>query len=73
MGVRGLDSSSPSLYYHSYYSIYIINIKDNPLNNKEELIVFPAKHFLFGSELTLWDSSCRDMKWIKGLLFYYIH
>jgi len=23
---------------------------------KEELMVIPAKHFLFGSELTLWDS-----------------
>jgi hypothetical protein len=23
--------------------------------------------------LTLWDSSCRDMTGIMGLLFYYIH
>ena len=45
---------------------------DSP-NNKEELILFLAKYFLFGSELTLWDSSCRDKTGIKGLLFYYIH
>jgi hypothetical protein len=37
------------------------------------LIVFLAKYFLFGLELMLWDSSCRDKTGIKGLLFYYIH
>ena len=40
---------------------------------KDELILFPAKHFLFGSELTLWDSLYKGMTGIKGLLFYCIH
>jgi hypothetical protein len=72
IGVKGLDSSS--LSSDSYFSsIYIINIRNTPLNNKKELILFPAKYFLFGSELTLWDSSCRETTGIKGLLFCYIH
>jgi hypothetical protein len=36
VGVRGLDSSSPSLYYYSYSSlIYIFNIRDTPLSIKK--------------------------------------
>jgi hypothetical protein len=37
------------------------------------LIFFPAKHFLFGSELTLWDSLYKGITGIKGVLFYCIH
>ena len=40
---------------------------------KDELIQNPAKHFLFGSELTLWDTLYKDMTRVKGLLFYCIH
>ena len=46
MGVRGLDSSSPSLYYCSYSSlIYIYQYKGYPPIYKEVLILLSLQVF----------------------------
>jgi len=70
MGIRRRDSGS--FNYCSYFSsIVFTNIKDIPAIPKNKLIQNPAKYFLFGSELTLWDSLYKDIIGIKGLLFLY--
>ena len=70
MGIRRRDSGS--FNYCSYFSsIVFTNIKDIPPIPKTKLIQNPAKYFLFGSELTLWDSLYKDIIGIKGLLFLY--
>jgi hypothetical protein len=40
---------------------------------KEELILLSLQAFPFWNDLMLWDSSCKDMTGIKGLLFFCIH
>ena len=51
----------------------LINIRDTPLITKDKLIQRSWQVFLFWDDLTLWDSLCKDMTGIKGLLFYCIH
>ena len=72
MGDKGAKASPPSS--RSYYSlIYINNIRDHPLYNKEELMVLSLQVFPFWDDLTLWDSLYRGMTGIKGVLFFCIY
>jgi hypothetical protein len=75
-GGQGARSSSPSSCSRSSLIVLLV-IRDlllylSPIS-KDKLIPNPAKTFLSDRNLTLWDSSCKDMTGIKGPVSYCIH